>query len=439
MIGLALAYLRDRAGQTALNVLLLALAVASLVALLLVSARVEDRFARDAAGVDLVVGAKGSPLQLILSAVYHLDQPTGNVPVETLALLRADPGVARAIPLALGDNFRGFRIVGTEPAFLALHGSKLVEGRLWEAPMEAVIGAEVARRTGARLGQKFLGSHGLGADEAGAMAHDHAPFVVTGILAPTGTVADRLILTSVESVWDVHGIAHDEAPGSAHAHDDGHDHGHAHDHDHAHAVKAGPAGTEGGAASPLAARGGPAPEVTAVLVSYASPAAAIRLPAAINRQTALQAAVPAQETARFLTLFDGAIAGARALALLIAAAAALSIFTVLLSAARARAGDLALLRVMGASPARVFGTILAEGLLVAAAGALLGLLIGHAAVEAAARAFPTLGGIGLSGLAFHPGEWGILAGALVLGALAALVPAAAVFRTDLAATLARAQ
>lgn len=435
MIALALAYLRDRAGQSALNILLVALAVASLVALLLVSTRVENRFARDAAGIDLVVGAKGSPLQLILSAIFHLDQPTGNIPLETVAMLRADPGVARAIPLALGDSFRGFRIVGTEPAFLDLHASRLAEGRPWRAPMEAVIGAEVARRTGARPGQKFLGSHGLGTDETGAMAHAHAPFTVTGILAPTGTVADRLILTSVESVWEVHGIPHPEAAAD-HAPADDHDHAHRHDpahrHDHAH----GPAEPAG---PPLAGRAAPAPEVTALLVSYASPAAAIRLPATINRQTALQAAVPAQETARFLALFDGAIAGARALALLIAAAAALSIFTVLLAAARTRAGDLALLRVMGARPGQVFGTVLAEGLLVAAAGALLGLVLGHAVVEVAARSFPALAGIGVSGMTLLAGEGGILAGALVLGALAALVPAAAVFRTDLAATLARGQ
>ncbi len=427
MIGLALAYLRDRAGQSLLNVLLLALAVASLVALLLVSTRVEDRFARDSAGIDLVVGAKGSPLQLILSAIFHLDQPTGNVPLAALAMLRADPGVARAIPLALGDSFRGFRIVGTEPAFLDLHGSRLAEGRPWRAPMEAVLGAEVARRTGAAPGQKFLGSHGLGADSGEAMAHDHAPFTVTGILAPTGTVADRLILTSVESVWDVHGIAHPEPSAPGHAHGDARDGAH----DHAH-------GPVAPASPPLAARAAPGADVTAILVSFASPAAAIRLPAAINRQTALQAAVPAQETARFLSLFAGAIAGARVLALLIAAAAALSIFTVLLAAARTRAGDLALLRVMGARPSTVFGTVLLEGLLVAAAGALLGLLIGHLAVELAARAFPALAGIGVTGLGVLPAELAILAGALGLGALAALLPAAAVFRADLAATLARA-
>jgi putative ABC transport system permease protein len=423
MLALSLAYMRDRLGATLLTILLLSLAVASLIVLLLLSTTVSDRFARDAQGVDLVVGAKGSPLQLILSSVYHLDAPTGNVPLATLDLLRRDPMVGRAIPLALGDSFRGFRIVGTEPAFLGLKGGAVATGRMFEAPYEAVIGASVARGTGAGIGQKFVGSHGLGADSTGAMGHDHAPFVVTGILAPTGSVLDRLILTRVESVWGVHGIA---SPAAGEAHDDHHDE--ADDHDEAHEAR-----------PRLEGPSAPAPDVTAILVSYRSPAAAIRLPAAINRQTALQAAVPAQETARFLTLFDGAIAGARLFGWLIAGAGALSIFTMLLAAARAREGDLALLRVMGATRMQVFGTVLLEGVLTAAAGAILGLLLAHLLVEIAARSSLTLAGLGLTGLAGHAGEWAILGGAVALGALAALPPAARVFRQDLAATLARAQ
>lgn len=220
MLSLAIAYLRDRALTTALNVLLLAIAVATLVLLLQFSTQVSERFERDAKGVDLVVGAKGSPLQLILSSIYQIDQPTGNVPLDSVDLLRGDPAVARAVPLALGQNFRGFRIVGTEAEYLQIYGAKLAQGRMNKAEAEVVIGASVARATGAKLGQKFLGSHGLG--EEGAQAHEAHPFVTIGILAPTGTVIDRLIVTSVESVWDVHGIEHEKESGK--------DGGEAHDH-----------------------------------------------------------------------------------------------------------------------------------------------------------------------------------------------------------------
>lgn len=423
MIRLAFAYLADRPLTSALNMLLLAISVAMLVLLMQVSRQAETRFERDVAGIDLVVGAKGSPLQLILSAVFHVDQPTGNIPAESLDLLRRDRAVARAVPLALGDNFRGFRIVGTDASFGALYGLSLAEGRDFTAPMEVVLGAEVARTTGARLGQKFIGSHGLGADEAGEQGHDHAPFETVGILAPSGTVADRLILTSVESVWAVHGIAED------HDHEEGEEH---HDHDHDHAKPA-PA-----SAAPLqAARGGPEADLTALLVTYRNASAAIRIPAMINRQTALQAAVPATETARLLELIGASLAGVEVFAWLLAATGALAIFVALLAALRAREGDLALLRVMGASRAQVFGTVLLEGVITAAAGAALGWLAAHGLITLAAARFATLSDLGLAPFQPYSGEMALIAGVIVIGALAALIPAIRIYRLDPARVMAR--
>ena len=417
MLMLALAYLRDRGLVTLLNIVLLALAVAMLVILLLFSTQAADRFARDSRGIDLVVGAKGSPLQLILSSVYHVDTATGNIPLQSLELLRNDPGVARAIPLALGDSFRGFRIVGTEPDFLGLHDARLAVGRMYAAPGEAVLGAEVARVTGAAVGQKFVGSHGL--DDS--QAHAATPFSVVGVLAPTGTVTDRLILTSIASVWAVHGIAHPHAHG-----DEGS--GDHHNHDHA---------TDAPHGAVLDPRGGPQPEITAILISYRNAMAAIRLPAAINRQTALQSASPAAETARLLTLFGAAIEGARIFAWLLALTAGLSIFVVLLSASRSREGDMALLQVMGATRWQVMGVVLLEGLMMAAAGALIGLVAGHALIGVGRMAFPTLADIGLSPWLLHPGEAAIVAAMLGIGTVAAVIPALRVFRTDLALTLSR--
>jgi putative ABC transport system permease protein len=417
MIGLALAYLRDRALITAFNVLLIALGVTSLAVLLLVSTQVEQRFARDSAGIDLVVGAKGSPLQLILSSVYHMDVPTGNVPTASLDLLRADPGVARAIPLALGDSFRGARIVGTEPVFLQIHDARIAQGRVFAATGEALVGAEAARMTGLTLGRRFSGTHGTGDDGS---AHDHFALTVVGILAPTGTVTDRLILTTVDSVWAMHGI---DAP-DTHATVPGHA---ADDHDHAE--------PKGAILDP---RGGPAPDITAILVTYRNAMAAVRLPSAINRETALQSASPAAETARLLNLFGAALDGARLFAWLVAFTGLASVFVILLSIATAREGDMALLRVMGASRAQAAGTVLLEGLIIAAAGILLGLAAAHALLGAGAALFPTLGAVGVTPALFHPGEFAIAAAVLGLGMLAALVPAIKVYATDLADTLARA-
>ena len=425
MLSLAIAYLRDRGLVTVLNILLLALAVATLVILLLFSSQVASRFERDSQGIDLVVGAKGSPLQLILSSVYHVDTATGNIPLDSLALLRNDPGVSRVVPIAIGDSFRGFRIVGTEPGFLSVHSAALAEGRMFKADGDAVLGADVARVTGAGLGQKFVGTHGM----EGEGGHEHAatPFTVVGILAPTGTVTDRLILTSVETVWEVHGI---EAHEHEHEHEKPTTGAKEHEHEHAHEK------SEAGAV--LDPRGELQPEITALLVTYRNAMAAIRLPGAINRQTALQAASPATETARLLTLFGSVLEGARLFAWLLALTGGLSIFVVLLSAARSREGDLALLQVMGATRLQVSSVVLLEGLMMAAAGAVLGVAAGHALIAVARASFPTLADIGLSPTLFHPGELGIVAAVLAIGVVAAMLPALKVFRTDLAQTLSRA-
>jgi putative ABC transport system permease protein len=432
LAGLSLAYLKDRALNTALNILLLTLSVATLVILVLFSSQLAERFDRDARGIDLVVGAKGSPLQLILSSIYQVDVPTGNIPLETVDLLRADPTVAEVIPLALGDSFRGYRIVGTEPAYVANFGGTLVEGEMFAADYQAVIGAQVARETGAGLGQKFVGSHGLSGD-----GHDHeeTPYEVVGILAPTGTVLDRLIVTPVGSIWAAHGFAPPPGEGAAEDHgDDDHDHdGDGHQdhaaHEHAHDDHA-----EDGAHAAHA--GGGDLEVTALLIKYRSSMAAVRLPNFINKQTELQAAAPAVEMTRLLSLLGVGIDAVRAFAVLLMATSGLSIFVALYSALRQREGDMAMLRVMGARPGAIFGHIVLEGVVLAAAGALLGVAVGHAVVAVSAASFPQLRDMGLTAARFEPAEFVIVMAAIGMGALAALIPALKVFRVDIAKTLA---
>ncbi|WP_086619840.1 ABC transporter permease [Erythrobacter tepidarius] len=408
MISLALAYLRDRPLTSLLNMVLLGIAVAMLVLLLQLGTQANTRLARDTAGIDLVVGAKGSPLQLILSSVLHVDQPTGNIPIQARALVERDPAVARVVPLALGDNFRGYRIVGTDAGFAQLYRTRLAEGRAFAAPMEAVLGAEVARATGARPGQKFTGSHGLGSEDGQDQGHDHAPFVTVGIMAPTGGVADRLILTSVESVWQVHGIEanHEEGAGE-------------HDHEH----ETGPDALE--------------PELTALLVTYGNAAGALRVPAMVNRQSALQAAVPATEMARLLDLAGASFDAIRVFGWLLAAMGGLAIFVALVGIARAREGDLALLRVMGATRGQVFGTVMLEGMLTALAGAVTGWIAAHGLIMAARQTYPTLAELGLVPWQPLPAELAVLAGVVGIGALAALLPALTVYRLDPAQILAR--
>src|SRR5580765_5166294 len=191
LLFLSASYLRARPLQTALAVGLLALGVGTIVAALLVVSQLEERMGRDARGIDLVVGAKGSPMQLILSGIYQLDAPTGNVPFSSIEYLSKNRLVRRVIPLALGDSWKGYRIVGSGRDYLEHYGAKLASGTAHEKPMDAVLGAEVAARTGLGVGASFTGAHGLG----GQGEEHEDPYRVVGVLAPNGTVLDRLVLT----------------------------------------------------------------------------------------------------------------------------------------------------------------------------------------------------------------------------------------------------
>ncbi|HEX5863168.1 MAG TPA: ABC transporter permease, partial [Casimicrobiaceae bacterium] len=196
IVRVAYAYARHSPLTTVLNLALLTLGVATITLLLLLGEALDERLKRDAAAIDLVVGAKGSPLQLVLAGVYHVDVPPGNIPLDEVEKLRGNPLIREVVPVAMGDSYRGFHIVGTEPDFLGLYGARLASGVLWRAPLEAVLGAQVAHRSGLTLGAQFAGAHGLA---EGGEVHGDNPYRVVGILAPSGTVIDRLVLTGVES------------------------------------------------------------------------------------------------------------------------------------------------------------------------------------------------------------------------------------------------
>lgn len=384
--------LRHKPLASSLNLLLVAIGIAMMTFIFSVSAQLEEHAERDARGIDLVVGAKGSPLQLILSSVYHADIPTGNIPEGALAALAAQPLVKSAIPLALGDNFHGFRIVGSTAALAGHYGARLAQGQLFTQPMQAVFGARAARETGATVGASFAGSHGLA---AGGELHGHAPYTVVGILQPTGTVLDRLILTPVASVWQVHETDPDEQP-------------------------AVPAAT-------------PQRELTAVLVHYASPLAAVFLPRWVNAQARLQAAQPAFEAARLFTLLGVGIDVLRAIAAGVLLVAALSLFVALYGALEERKWDMAILRTLGASPLTLLRLLLAQGLLLSLAGAAIGWLLGHAGIAVLA----SVQDLSLQPWRIAPGEAWLPVIAMAIGLLAAAIPAARAYRTDIAAILAR--
>jgi putative ABC transport system permease protein len=398
-ITLAFKSLRHKPLPTALNLLLMALGTAMMTFVLSASKQLEESALRDAQGIDLVVGAKGSPMQLILSSVYHIDIPTGNIPFAAQAQLTQNRFVKKVIPLALGDSYQGLRIVGTTPDYIAHYGGELASGKPFDAPLQAVFGAQAAARAGVAPGAKFAGSHGMA---QGGEAHADAPFTVVGILKPTGTVLDRLVLTPVESVWRVHEIMH---------------------------------GIDTSDRDEKAAMDEER-ELTALLIQYASPLAAATLPRFINSHSELQAAQPAFESAKLFRMLGVGVDVLRGIAALVLLSAALSMFVALYNALEERKTDLAILRTLGAAPAKLLLLLLTEGLMLALAGALLGWVLGHIAVEVLGQVLSADQNLSLSGWTVTPGESWLLLVALCVGLGAALLPALRAYRADIATTLA---
>ena len=396
-MALAFAYLREKPLGTLLNILLLGLGVGTIIALALTLSQLDDRMERDAAGIDLVIGAKGSPLQLVLSTVFQVDVPTGNISVAEAAPVIASHMVRRAIPMALGDSYKSFRIVGTTPAYADIYGASLRDGRTWHAPLDVVVGADAARTTGLTIGKSFAGAHGL---SERASEHVEHPYTVVGVLKPTGSVIDRVILTSVESVRLMHEQA--KTLSGSGKHDDG-------------------AGDQ----------------VTAYLIQYAMPLAAASFPRAVNASGALQAASPATEIARLFNLAGVGIVALKGFALVMVLCAALGIFVGLTNTLDERRADLALLRLLGASRATVFLTIIVQGAALGLAGVILGVAIGHAGTEWMGTVLEKTHRLSLTGFTVAGEEIWVILGALLLAMLAGLVPAWRAYRSAVPELLSR--
>jgi putative ABC transport system permease protein len=408
---LILNYLKSRPLNTALNILLLALGIAMISILVVFNRQFQEKITSNSKGIDLVVGAKGSPMQLILCNIFHVDFPTGNIRLVEAERVARHRLVKRAIPLALGDNYRGFRIIGTSHDYADLYDAKLSQGSLWKEPMEVVIGSDVARALQLSLGSQFTSSHGL-SDET--HAHDEQQFVVKGILQKANNVVDNLILTGVESIWQVHAV-HDETTSS--------DQSPVRD-------------SSGSSLVPSVAQGDSSKEITAMLVQYRSAMGAIQLPRWVNSQSSLQAASPAFETARLFSILGVGVDILKGFAAVLVFISALSIFIALYNSLKERRYDLAIMRSMGASRTKVFISVLLEGTVLALAGAVVGIVLAHSVMAGISMFVQEARMAGISSLVFYPEEGLILAGSLLLGVVCSMLPAWQAYRIDISRVLA---
>ena len=381
-----------------LSIVLFATGVFIISFLLMIKEQATSHFEKNVAGINLVVGAKGSPLQLILSTIYHLDYPTGNIPYASVRRLEQNPLVERTIPVALGDNYKGFRIVGTTADYAALYNGAIQTGTLWAADFEVTIGNRVAETTGLKVGDHFTGVHGFIETDH---THGEHHYTVTGVFDRTETVLDQLILTNISSVWRIHeheGIAEQQL-------------------DSLDSVK------------------GQEKEITALLVFYRNAMGAISLPRYVNQNTNMQAASPAIELNRLFSLIGASIQTVSVIAYLIIFISGLSIFVSLLNAMKERKYELALIRVMGGSRLRIFKLVILEGLMIAFTGFFAGVVLSKLASIGVVWYTEDTLHYGLDLLGNIKNDLILLAGSLLVGFSASLQPAIKSMKTDISRTL----
>jgi putative ABC transport system permease protein len=435
---LALANLNLSRLSSAMNVILLALGTASIATLLLASAQLSSALTRNAAGIDLVIGAKGSPLQLVLAGVYHADVPPGNIPLAEMNRWQRHPMVKRAIPISIGDSFNGYRIVGTTLDFASFYDAELLAGEYWHAPFQAVIGSQVTATTNLTIGSQFDGVHGL---TDGGDRHEQSSYQVVGQLVKTGSVLDRLVFTSLESVWQMHGDHrardHSQEKAIASEHENAHEHQDEHQdqreeaHEHENERRQEHASNASADFSNHEADR----EITMILIKFSSPLGMLTLPREVNETSSLQAAAPALEIARLVQVVGVGLNWLNAFAAILVLSAALSILAALYASLRARRQGLAVLRCLGATRWELFYLLYIEGMLLTIAGTCLGLVLAHGGMTLLGIVLGAGQGLVLSGWTWASGEFVLVVGMLSVGALTALLPALQAYRTNVAATL----
>jgi putative ABC transport system permease protein len=379
-----------------LCILLMTLGIAMISLLMLLGKQLQDKFAKNISGIDLVVGAKGSPLQLILSSIYQIDNPTGNVYLDDVAAIAQNPLVKEMIPLSMGDNYQGFRIVGTNKKYFEHFKTQIASGKMLKGNLEVVLGASTAKIANLKVGDTFASSHGL--DSEGEK-HEESGYKVVGILDYNNSVVDNLILTSLNSVWNIH-----EHKDENHKEE---------------------------AADSTVKR-----EITSAIIKFRSPMGMMTMPRNINQNSKLQAAVPAIEVNRLFELLGIGIEGLQLLAAVIMLISGISVFVSLYNSLKERKYEMALMLSMGASRTRLFLMLLLEGIILSLLGFIAGIALSRIGIYLISNALSKKFHFDVSQFSLQTGEIYLFFGALLVGILAAALPSIGIYRINISKTLA---
>ena len=438
--------MQQRALASTLTGLSMALGVALVIAVLVIHGVVKRQFSQDAQGYDLIVGAKGGKLQLVLNTVYHLSQPIENIPYSFYKEFTEGEFAEYtelAIPYCLGDSYRAgeqsFRVVGTTPEMF----DRIVYGRRADGTdkqyefepggrnfknenfYEGVIGSVVARQSGLKVGDTLSPTHGI--DDA-VDGHAHDAFTVVGILKPTGTANDRAVFINIEGFYLLEnhakasaetGVTHDEEAEHGDEHDESTDHDHADHTDHEF--------------RPLAES---QREVTAVLVLCSNLLYPQEVFTKVNEGQVAQAVFPAREVSLLLERLVGPMQLILlVLTVLIVVVASIGIMVSIYNSMSERSRDIAVMRALGADRRAVMVVILLESILLSLVGGAAGVVLGHACIGLAGPYVAAQTGVALGFLQFDMQEFILIPGLVILATLVGFLPAMAAYRTDVAKSL----
>jgi len=379
--------------NTILSIILLTSSVAIISLLILLQQQFENKFSKNIEGVDLVLGAQGSPLQLILSAVYQLDSPTGNINYKQAKTWMEHPFVETAIPLAFGDNYMGYKIVGTTEDYITKFDGKITQGRTFEKDFEVVVGGKIAQNLNLKIGDEFFGSHGQSREEDAV--HDNYAYKIVGILAPTDKVIDNLILCTIDSVW----LIHNEA-----------------EHDHV--------------------ENSSSKEITAVLLKIKNKMAFVTWPRLVPQNTKMQVASPAIEINRLFMLFGFGLDALQYLAYGIMFISGISIFIALYNRLKERKYEFALMRISGANPKQLLGLVIFESVLLCVVGFIFGTIVGRLALALISNSTSEQYKMEFNAMVFNWEKEGILFFTTIfVGILAAIIPSIKAYRLNISKTL----
>ena len=443
--------------NTSLSILLMTFGVAIMSLILILNNQLDKNLKNNLRGIDMVIGAKGSPLQLIFSSIYHLDNPTGNILYGEAKKITTSPIIDFTIPLSFGDSYNGFRIVGSTHEYPNLYEVKLREGRLWKKSMEVVVGSMVAKVNNLKIGDKFFGTHGFG--ESGHV-HDNHSYEVVGILQQSSSIMDNLVLTDIQSVWEVHDeVCHDDHDHHDHDHHDHdhhdhdhhdhdhhdhdhhdhdhhdhdhHDHDH-HDHDHHdHDQHKKTIKVSNNESIPDQSM------VTALLVKFKSPVGLIQLPRKVNETTGLQAAIPIFEINRLTNLLGFGIQTINFIALIIMLVSGLSIFISLYNSLKKRRYEIALMRVHGATKFQVIKLVLIEGVTLSFVGTLFGFIVSRLSLYVISILVNQTKMVSSFDYRLLNDEIWLFLISMIIGLLASLIPSILTYRINIPKTLSNA-